>query len=163
MSDLLHEVASRFAIDDVVSSPTMTISGEAIDAFNRGTWLDLAYPGPDPDEYGDDVVPGFMTLSLLDALAIFASKRIGSAPFKGSYTVNYGLGRVRFVRMVHAGDAVSAAFAVRSVVARGDGVLVTRDCTLYVEPEHEVALVAEWLSLHVPADPRAVGATPVEG
>jgi len=145
-------ISSRFAVGDVLTSPSMPLDRETVDAFDRGTWLDLAYPGPEPDAYGEDLIPGFMSLSLLDALAVFATREAGLARNEDSYGLNYGLGKVRFVRRLQVGDTVSADFVIRSVAPRGEGVLVTRDCTLYVEPEHEVALVAEWLSLHLPTD-----------
>ena len=64
--------------------------------------------------FGGTVAHGFLTLSLLSAMAYSALPRIEGA----AHGVNYGFDRVRFVRPVPSGSRVRAHFTLREVKPR---------------------------------------------
>jgi carnitine-CoA ligase len=117
-----------------------TVERAERDLFERVTWLDRAYPEPDPPEFPADIVEGFHVLALLDAVSAMAM------PFDRStaYGYNYGLDRVRFVSPVMVGDRVVPSFEVLEVRPKGDGYLILRRCELQVEGGERPALVADW-------------------
>jgi len=133
-------------IGTTLVSPTVTMDRETLDAFERGTLLDNAYSEVEPAEYGDDLVPGFMSLSLLDALAV-STLRVEPSTH---YGVNYGFDRVRFTSEIRLGDAIRGEFTIRAIEPRGTDLQVTRDCRLVLQDDDQVALVAVWLTLLVP-------------
>lgn len=144
-------VRERHPIGQITESPVVAVDLDSYEAFSRGTWLEEAYPDPDPVEYGDDMVPGLMSLALIDALGVFAARSAGTAgPHPDTYVFNYGFNRVRFVHPVRIGDEVSARFETRTVERHGEGLLIGRDCTMRLAHSGEVALVAQTLSLHLP-------------
>jgi acyl dehydratase len=123
-----------------------TVTREERDAFEHVTWVTRAYPDPDPPGFPEDIVEGFHSLALLDAVSTMAD------PFKPESVVgyNYGLDRVRFTAPIHIGDRVLSRFEVKEVRRRGDGYVVLRHCELTVEGADRPALVADWWGLLLP-------------
>lgn len=94
--------------------------------------------------FGATIAHGFLTLSLLPALAY----EIGSIPADIAAGVNYGLDRVRFLTPVRAGAHVRLRVKLLSIEDKGEGRLMLRSVnTLEIEGEERPALVAETLSL----------------
>ncbi|MFY0690569.1 MAG: MaoC family dehydratase [Paracoccaceae bacterium] len=101
-----------------------------------------------PDEaartpFGGTIAHGFLTLSLLSAMAYDAL-----SPLAGeTLSVNYGFNKIRFLAPVRPGTRVRGRFGVREVDERKPGeVTVTWDVTVEIEGEEKPALVAEWIS-----------------
>jgi carnitine-CoA ligase len=127
---------------------TFVIEASERRTFETVTWIDKAYVDPDPPEFPTDIIEGFHSLSLLDALQKTAFR---ASPTE-SYAFNYGLNRVRFPSQMFVGDRIVPTFVVKSVERRGPGFLVVTDCELRVEGAAKPGLVAEWVGLVLPRD-----------
>lgn len=90
--------------------------------------------------FGTTIAHGFLTLSLVSTL-------FGSAIRLNNLrlSVNYGLGRVRFVSAVPSGSRIRARFVASAVEEISDGVQVTWAVTMEREGAERPACVAEWL------------------
>lgn len=93
-------------------------------------------------EMGTTIAHGFLTLSLLPMLAAQILHTTGVK--RG---INYGLNKLRFTGMVPAGARVRLREKMLSVEAKGDGLQLTRECTIEIEGQERPALVAEWVSV----------------
>ena len=96
----------------------LTVDQARIDAFAKIT-EDEQFIHVDPERaaetaFGGTVAHGFLTLSLLSAMAYSALPRIEGA----AHGVNYGFDRVRFVRPVPSGSRVRGHFTLRAVTPR---------------------------------------------
>jgi hypothetical protein len=122
----------------------LTVSRAERDRFEELTLVTLAHPEEQPPEFGSDVVEGFHTLSLLDAMTELAR------PFDPAttYAYNYGLDRVRWVSPVRIGDELSSVFECTAVEPKGAGWIVHLHCTVTAAQAERPALVADWL-VHV--------------
>jgi acyl dehydratase len=120
------------------------ITREERDSFERVTWIDRAYPDPDPAGFPEDMVEGFHSLALLDAVSRLASPRVIQRPGIG---YNYGLDRVRFTAPIRIGDRIRSRFEVTDVRPHGNGYVTRRRCELTVEGAGRPALVADWLTI----------------
>ena len=95
--------------------------------------------------FGGTVAHGFLTLSLLSAMADDALP--GRARGVG---VNYGFDRVRFVAPVKAGARVRGRFKDLESAVRADGATQRKlQVTVEIEGFAKPALVAEWITLAV--------------
>jgi carnitine-CoA ligase len=119
--------------------------------FEQATWIDRAYPDPDPPEFPPDLIEGFFSLALLDALTSFVL-RFDPAT---TYGFNYGLDRVRFPAQLRLGDRIEPRFQVRAVTEKGPGLLVLRHCTLTAESSDRPGVVADWWTYFLPRGPAA--------
>ena len=119
-----------------------------IDAFAEVT-RDRQFIHVDPERaaakpFGGTVAHGFLTLSLLSAMAYDA------LPARKGFGVNYGFDRVRFVAPVRAGARVRGRFALIGRSPRGANETLTRlAVSIEIEGEAKPALVAEWLTLSI--------------
>lgn len=111
------------------------------EAFERTTWLDMVYPEPPSPEFGDDVVEGFFTLGLLDALW----NQVMRFDRTTTYTMNYGLDRVRFVSRVRTGQRLRLELEVAEVSPKSGGLLVRLACAIAVDGQERPGMVADWL------------------
>jgi acyl dehydratase len=94
--------------------------------------------------FGGTIAHGFLTLSLLSAMAQEALPQIESA----KTGVNYGINSLRFVAPVRSGKRVRGRFALIAVSDRSPGVVqVTLGVQVEIENEPKPAVVAEWLVL----------------
>jgi acyl dehydratase len=130
----------------------MTIGQERIDAFAKVTEDEL-FIHVDPERakatvFGGTIAHGFLTLSLLSAMAYSALPRIEGA----AHGVNYGFDRVRFVRPVPSGSRVRGHFTLRAVTQRSAREWqFTYDVGVEVEGQQKPALAATWLTMQVMA------------
>lgn len=109
--------------------------------FESTTWLDRVYPEAPAPEFGDDVVEGFHTLALLDALW----NQVIRLDRSSTYTMNYGLDRVRFVAPVRIGQRLRLELTVEDATPRGEGLLVRHACVIRAEDQERPGLVADWI------------------
>jgi len=120
-----------------------------IDAFAEVT-LDRQFIHVDPARaartpFGGTVAHGFLTLSLLSAMADDALPER-----KDGVGVNYGFDRVRFSSPVKAGSRLRGRFSVIERTPRGPGETRTRlAVSVEIDGAPKPALVAEWLTLSI--------------
>ena len=122
-------------------------SGDVKTYFTQGTAADdpvltKTQSGP----FGGTIAHGYLTLSLLAALAI----EIGLIPEDASAGLNYGLDKVRFMTPVKAGARVRNRATLISVEKKGGGRIVVKTMNeLQIEGEEKPALIAETLAMLV--------------
>lgn len=120
-----------------------------IDAFADIT-EDHQYIHIDPERaaqtpFGATVAHGFLTLSLLSAMAYDGQPAIAGAQM----SVNYGMNRLRFVSPVRAGSRVRAHFTLSALDERKPGeVTVTWAVEVEIEGQDRPAIVCDWLQRH---------------
>jgi acyl dehydratase len=96
--------------------------------------------------FGGTIAHGYLTLSLLAALAM----EIGLIPEDASAGLNYGLDKVRFMTPVKAGARVRNRVSLVSVEKKGGGRIIVKTMNeLQIEGEDKPALVAETLAMLV--------------
>lgn len=139
--------------DDLPGTIGQSITGEPFQIsandsalFQKATWLDKAYPDGDVNEFPEDIVEGFLLLSMLDAVLRFATGRDDST----MWGMNYGLDKVRFVSPVHFGDTIIPTFQTLQVEPKDEGFKVLRRCTFRIEDTSATAMVADWWSYAMP-------------
>lgn len=128
------------------TAPPFVIADAERRTFESVTWIDKVYTEPDPPEFPEDIIEGFHSLAMLDAIQKTAY-RIEPAE---CYGFNYGLNHARFPSQMFVGDRIVAKFVVRSATRRGAGYLVTIGCQLQVEGAEKPGLVAEWVVVILP-------------
>jgi acyl dehydratase len=96
--------------------------------------------------FGGTIAHGYLTLSLLAALAI----EVGVIPGDASAGLNYGLDKVRFMTPVKAGARVRNRATLLAVERKSGGrVIVKMANELQIEGEDKPALIAETLAMLV--------------
>jgi acyl dehydratase len=126
------------------------ISQARIDAFADIT-EDRQFIHVDPaaaklTPFGGTIAHGFLTLSMLSAMAYDAVPAIEGA----AMGVNYGFDKVRFVAPVRSGSRIRARFRLQGLTPRSAREYQPRyEATVEIEGSEKPALVAEWLSLVV--------------
>ena len=96
--------------------------------------------------FGGTIAHGYLTLSLLAALAI----DIGVIPGDASAGLNYGLDKVRFMTPVKAGARVRNRVTLLSAERKGGGRVIVKTMNeLQIEGEDKPALIAETLAMLV--------------
>lgn len=94
--------------------------------------------------FGSTIAHGFLTLSLLSAMAYQVCPAIAGSRFG----VNYGCNRLRFIAPVKSGARVRGRFVLRNLEDQPGGrVLATYDVTVEIEGEQKPALAIEWLTM----------------
>ena len=92
--------------------------------------------------FGGTIAHGFLTLSMLSAMAYDAQPDIEGAVMG----VNYGLNHLRFISPVPAGVRVRAQFTLNEIEERKPGeVTLIWDVVMEIEDQPKPALVAEWV------------------
>jgi acyl dehydratase len=131
------------------SSKWFTIDQSKIDVFADAT-EDWQFIHVDPEKaaktpFGTTIAHGFLSASMLSAMAIDSEPRVGGV----AMAVNYGFDKLRFVSPVKVGARIRGVFKTLSVEeAGGPGrLLVKRDVTVEVEGEEKPALKAVWLGM----------------
>ena len=126
------------------------ISQARIDAFAEVT-EDRQFIHVDPvaaeaTPFGGTIAHGFLTLSMLSALAYDALPRVEGL----AMGVNYGFDKVRFVSPVRAGARIRGRFKLEALTRRSlTEVQAINAVTVDIEGADKPALVAQWLSLYV--------------
>lgn len=94
--------------------------------------------------FGTTIAHGYLTLSLLSAMAYDVMPGVEGAKMG----VNYGLNSVRFLAPVRSGKRVRGHFRMLDVVERSPGVYQsTVEVKVEIEGEDKPALAAEWVTL----------------
>ncbi|WP_168789567.1 MaoC family dehydratase [Paraburkholderia aromaticivorans] len=143
-------------IDDFVGrdlgvSDWVTVDQARIDAFAQCTgdkqWIHVDVERAKRESpFGGTIAHGYLTLSLLAALAI----EIGLIPEDASAGLNYGLDKVRFMTPVKAGARVRNRVTLAAVEAKGGGRIIVKTMNeLQIEGEDKPALIAESLAMLV--------------
>jgi acyl dehydratase len=128
----------------------LTVDQARIDAFAKVT-EDEQFIHVDPDRaaataFGGTVAHGFLTLSLLSAMAYSALPRIEGAV----HGVNYGFDKVRFVRPVRSGSRVRAHFTLAAATLRSAREWqLSYEVSVEIEGAQKPALAATWLTMQV--------------
>ncbi|PRX35347.1 Acyl dehydratase [Meinhardsimonia xiamenensis] len=139
------EMAARLG-EELGVSRWFTIDQPMIDAFAALT-EDDQFIHTDPERarktpFGGTVAHGFLTLSLLSAMAYDAEPPLAGARM----SVNYGFDRLRFVAPVPAGARVRGRFVLAGLEERRPGeVTLAWDVTVEIEGAERPALAARWL------------------
>ena len=96
--------------------------------------------------FGGTIAHGFLTLSLLSAMAY----EVLPTANETAMGINYGFDKIRFLAPVPAGKRVRAHFRLLECGERKPGELLSRyDVTVEIEGFETPALVANWLGLAV--------------
>lgn len=133
---------------EVGVSEWMTVDQARIDAFAECT-DDRQFIHIDPVKaaatpFGTTIAHGYLTLSLLSAMAYDAMPGIEGAKMG----VNYGLNKVRFMAPVKSGKRIRGRFKMLDVTERSPGVMQsTVEVSVEIEGETKPALIAEWVTL----------------
>ena len=126
------------------------IDQKRIDAFAEIT-EDRQFIHIDPEAaraspFGETIAHGFLTLSMLSALAMDALPAIEGR----AMGVNYGFEKLRFLSPVPAGARIRGRFRLESVTPRSPTEYLSRNSvTVEIEGAAKPALIAEWLTLTV--------------
>ena len=128
----------------------LTVDQQRIDAFAKVT-EDEQFIHVDPGRagataFGGTVAHGFLTLSLLSAMAYSALPRIEGI----AHGVNYGFDRVRFVHPVRSGSRVRGHFTLQAVTPRSAREWqLSYEVSVEIEGVQKPALAATWLTMQV--------------
>lgn len=133
-------------VGQIIQGDPFQLNAEDGALFSKATWLDKAYPGGDVPEYPDEMVEGFLLLSMLDAVLRFATGKDNST----MWGLNYGLDKVRFIAPVHFGDTIIPTFETLEVVPKDEGFKVLRRCVFRIEGSVTPAMVADWWGYALP-------------
>lgn len=125
-----------------------TIDQARIDAFADVTedhqfiHVDPARAAATP--FGGTVAHGFLSLSMLAAMAFDAQPSIAGR----AMAVNYGFDRVRMLTPVRSGARVRGRFVLREIIDRGPKEIMTKsEATVEIDGSPKPALVAEWIGI----------------
>ena len=142
----LDELAAREGQEMV--SRWFPIGQDRVDAFAAAT-EDRYFIHTDPQRaraetpWGGTIAHGFLTASLLSAMAYDAVPRVEEA----RHGVNYGFDRLRFVSPVPTGSKVRGRFRLDKVDRSKPGEVTLRwQVTVEIEGRDRPALAAEWLT-----------------
>ena len=147
----LAELEARVG-SEIGLSQWFAIDQKRIDAFADAT-EDWQFIHVDPEAakatpFGATIAHGFLTLSMLSAIAYDALPRVAGL----AMGVNYGFDKVRFIAPVRAGRRIRGRFRLEGITRRSALEYQTRTAvTLEIEGEDKPALIAEWLGLYVMA------------
>jgi len=96
--------------------------------------------------FGGTVAHGFLTLSMLSAIAYDALPRVEGT----AMGVNYGFDKIRFVAPVRAGARIRGRFRLEALTQRSPLEWQMRNhVTVEIEGSEKPALIGEWLGLFV--------------
>ena len=142
----LEELAARQGQEMV--SRWFPITQARVDAFAAAT-EDRYFIHTDPGRakaetpWGGTIAHGFLTASLLSAMAYDAVPRVAEA----RHGVNYGFDRLRFVAPVPVGSNVRGRFRLDKVDRSKPGEATLRwSVTVEIEGTAKPALAAEWIT-----------------
>jgi acyl dehydratase len=153
MSDFFQKTAS---LSDVAMhmgrelgvSRWFEITQDRIDAFAEVT-EDTFFIHTDPEKarraapYGGTIAHGFLTASLISAMAYDAIPRIEDA----DRAVNYGFDRLRFVAPVPEGSRIRGRFKLTGMQLDQPGeVTIHLQVSVEIEGQDKPALVADWIT-----------------
>jgi acyl dehydratase len=140
----LHDLQAQVG-QEVGVSDWITVDQQRIDLFAQATgdhqWIHVDPARAESGPFGSTIAHGFLTLSLLPAMADTAfaidDVRMG---------VNYGLNRVRFANPVRAGSRVRGHFKLLSYEPLDGGAQLTVEVSMELEGSDKPACVAQSVS-----------------
>jgi acyl dehydratase len=130
-----------------VSDWTM-LDQDKIDAFAALTF-DPYFIHVDPERakretpFGSTIAHGFLTLSMLSAMAYDALPDIEGR----TMGMNYGFDKIRFISPVPAGSKIRGRFKISEVTRRPGQAVVRYGVSIEIEGKEKPALAAEWLTI----------------
>jgi acyl dehydratase len=133
---------------DLGVSRWFEIDQKRIDTFADCT-EDFQFIHVDPERaadtpFGGTIAHGFLTLSMLSAMAYELFPQLEGAKMG----VNYGMNKLRFLAPVRSGKRVRGRMKLLEVSERHPGVLQSvYEVTVEIEGEDKPALLAEWVGL----------------
>ena len=135
---------------DLGTSGWITVDQSRIDGFADATgdhqWIHLDAERAASGPFGGTIAHGYLSLSLLAPLMFELLQVDGTA-----LVINAGSDRVRFVTPVRSGSRVRGTATIAAAERVALGVRVTLATTIEIEGEVKPALVAETLTVFVPA------------
>ncbi len=145
----IDELESRVG-QEVGVSPWLEIAQDRIDAFADATddhqWIHIDPKRAADGPYGTTIAHGFLTLSLIPALAAEAY-----AVGRVSTRVNYGLERVRFPSPVRVGSRIRDRITLVAAEPTERGVRATFRNEIEIDGAEKLACIAETVTLFVRA------------
>ncbi len=139
LDDLPGRIGQPLGTSDWIVIDAARIQGFA-DATLDHQWIHLDATRAAAGPYGGPIAHGFLTLSLLSAMATTAFSVAGAR-----MGVNYGLNRVRFPAAVPAGGRVRGHFVLQSLEPIDGGVQLVLAVTVDCEGVGKPVCVAEWV------------------
>jgi acyl dehydratase len=98
--------------------------------------------------FGGTIAHGFLTLSLLAAMADEALPKVSGR----AMGINYGFDKIRFLSPVPSGKRVRARFTLSELTQKSPkDVTFKHNVTVEIEGAQKPAIVAEWLTMAVMA------------
>lgn len=149
MNPITLEQARTGVGQEIGVSPWRTVTQAMIDQFADAT-DDHQFIHCDPERaaketsFGGTIAHGFLTLSLLSAMAFETVPRIEGADIG----INQGFDTLRFVAPVKTGVRIRTRFVLAKFKARPSGwIEIAHDVTIEIEGSLKPALTARWLTL----------------
>jgi acyl dehydratase len=144
IEQLLASVGQEIGI-----SPWRVVTQEMIDKFADAT-DDHQFIHCDPERaarettFGGTIAHGFLTLSLLSAMAFETIPQLEGA----AMGINRGFENVRFASPVKTGSRIRTRFVLAEARVRPSGLIqVSHDVTMEIEGVKKPALTARWQTL----------------
>jgi acyl dehydratase len=135
---------------DLGTSGWVTVDQERIDRFADATgdhqWIHVDPERAASGPFGGTIAHGYLSLSLV-APSMFELLQVEGA----ALVINAGSDRVRFITPVRSGSRVRAHATITGAERVPTGVRVEQSVTLEIEGVEKPALVAETLTIVVPA------------
>lgn len=148
MRTITLEQAQATVGQEIGVSPWRVVTQEMIDQFADAT-DDHQFIHCDPARaketaFGGTIAHGFLTLSLLSAMAFETIPAIDGADMG----VNQGFETLKFVSPVKTGARIRTHFVLAKIKPRPSGwIEITHDVTIEIEGAAKPALTARWLTL----------------
>ena len=132
------------------TSEWLTITQATIDAFADATgdhqWIHVDRARATRSEFGATIAHGFLTLSLIARLRDQIYDVDGIAA-----RINYGCDKLRFLEPVPSGGRVRLRLLLKSIEPSRRGLRVDTGCTIELAGAPRPALVADQITILVPA------------
>lgn len=146
MSIPLEEARAQTG-QEVGISRWFPIDQKVIDAFADATedwqFIHIDPKAAEASPFGGTIAHGFLTLSLLSAMAYDALPEISGQEM----AVNYGFDRIRFLSPVPSGARIRARFTQQGLEERRPGeITLTYNVTIEIEGAEKPALSAVWIN-----------------
>ncbi|WP_343346373.1 MaoC family dehydratase [Sphingomicrobium sp. XHP0239] len=143
LDDMQSAIGTEIGVSDWIAVPQERIDRFA-DATEDRQFIHVDETLAKQTPFGGTIAHGFLSLSLLSRMAA----DVMLMPETTKMAVNYGLGKVRFLKPVAAGKKVRGRFVLTAMTEKAPGQLLTHHhVTVEIEGEDKPALVADWLGL----------------
>ena len=152
MTELTYAQMGRRVGDSLGTSSWQVVTQEAVNEFANCTgdkqWIHIDVErSRNESPFGGPVAHGYLTLSLLSAMAM----EIGIVPKGTVAALNYGLDKVRFLAPVPVGAKVRLHSKLSGFDRKANGqVLMKTENTIEIDGADKPALIAESLAMLVP-------------